>query len=580
MTVSTMYASPWHAAVGLLVHRAVSTVFGLPGDDLGLLHALESTDVRMILCRDQRGAMFMATGYAMQSGTTGVCVVGKGPALTNVLTGLLEARSSGVPVVVLAGGTAAARRDAAAFQELDQLPLVTPLVKWAARVDHPDRLIPLLEKAFLMAGSGAPGPVYLEIPDELTSGEIVRNRPWASMPEVAAEVEATDQALELLRASRRPVLLVGGGMRGRNADGRLEAFADRIGAAIFTTASGRGVVDEDHPAFCGLAGLYSPAEAGPVWRNTDLLVTVGSRLEETATYGSGFASPGVPVLQVNLDAAGMSTDLPGATVLGEGAAVVASWQRALGSDPANAEWRTTVAACRTGAQTAVANRLGELAESGRLHVAEILATLDRTAPPDRILVQENGLQDMWSYFFPYWTIPAGAGSIVPSEQTTLGFGTAAAGGVKLAAGARPVVAFVGDGAFAMVAADVATLAEHGVGVLYIVLRNRGYGWLQSQLDQHGDAATRFRFLSQDAALTVPAHPAVWHTVVAEKAGFAEALGQGLLESSKGRVAVLEVPLTIDDVPPGIEELDGDFPGAAVNAPPTPVTENGADTHER
>lgn len=574
--VSTIYPSPWHAVVDALVHREVDTVFGLPGDDLGVLHALESAPVRMLLCRDQRSALFMATGYAMQAGRTGVCVVGKGPAVANAVTGLLEAQTSGVPLVMLAGGTAAKRRDSGAFQELDQLSLVRPLVKWAARVDHPDRLVPVLDKAFLLAGSGAPGPVYVELPDDLLDMEVVRTRAWPDAPEIATAVAngAASRALELIGGAKRPIILVGGGMRGRDAGRRIEALADRIGAAIFATASGRGVVDEQHATFGGLSGLYSPAEMAPVWAGADLLITLGSRLEETATF-NGFVGDGVPVLQVNIDAGGLSTEFPGMSVLGEGRAVITRWLRALGPRPPEAgpEWLTTIADCRAGAHAAVDARLAEMAASGTLHVAEVLATLDQVAPRDRILVQENGLQDMWSYFFPHWTCGAAAGSVVPSEQTTLGFGTAAAGGVKLAAGDRPVIAFVGDGAFAMVANDVATLAREGVGVTYLVLRNRGYGWLQCQLDQHRAEASRFRFLSEEAEPTVLVHPAVWHSVVQDKSTLADLLGEALLHSAKGHVAVLEVPLTIADAPPGITELDGDFPGAAQEAKATTSPES-------
>jgi acetolactate synthase-1/2/3 large subunit len=254
--------------------------------------------------------------------------------------------------------------------------------------------------------------------------------------------------------------------------------------------------------------------------------------------------------------------------------VIEHWLRALGPRPARAglEWLTIIADCRAAAHVAVDVRLAEMAASGTLHVAEVLATLDQVAPPDRILVQENGLQDMWSYFFPHWTCGAQAGSVVPSEQTTLGFGTAAAGGVKLAAPDRPVIAFVGDGAFAMVANDVATLAREGVGVTYVVLRNRGYGWLQCQLDQHGAQASRFRFLSEEAESTLLVHPAAWHSVVRDKSTLADLLDQALQHSAKGHVAVLEVPVTIADAPPGITELDGDFPGAAQEAKVTDPTE--------
>src|SRR3954471_2271667 len=252
------YTGAWPAVVDYLEHIGLPVAFGLPADDLHLLRAFAPGPVRMVLYRDQRNAMFAATGWAMQSGRTGVCVVGKGPAVTNTVTGLLEARSSGVPLVVLAGGTGVDRRGSGAFQELDQLSLVTPLTKWAQRVDDASRVVPTIERAFLVAASGAPGPVYVEIPDHLLTETVQRTRPWSAAmaagprPDPATVAEAA----RLVRAARRPIVVVGGGMRHGNADRILERLAERLGAPVFATASGRGAVDEEHPSFGGLCGLY------------------------------------------------------------------------------------------------------------------------------------------------------------------------------------------------------------------------------------------------------------------------------------------------------------------------------------
>ena len=133
-----------------------------------------------------------------------------------------------------------------------------------------------------------------------------------------------------------------------------------------------------------------------------------------------------------------------------------------------------------------------------LHVAEVLAALAEVVPDNRILVQENGLQDMWSYRFPLYSCGADGGSVVPSEQTSLGFGAAAAVGVRLAAPDRPVVAFVGDGAFGMFAVDLPTALAQNAGMLYVVLRNGGYGWLQAQLDQRDATLPGYAFVDPAA----------------------------------------------------------------------------------
>jgi acetolactate synthase-1/2/3 large subunit len=561
VTAQRSYPTPWHAVTDWLAHHNLPVVFGLPGDDLGLLRALEPTDIRMILCRDQRNAMFMTIGYALESGRFGVCVVGKGPALTNTMTGLLEARSGGAPLVLIAGGTGADRRGSGALQELDQLSLVRPLVTWAERIDHPARLVATLDKAACVASGAAPGVVYVEIPDHLLAQQVTRTRPWAQPPVLVPSAGALDAGVDFLVAGRRPILLVGGGLRGRNADRILERFAERIGAAVFTTASGRGVFDERHPAFCGLAGLYTPRPARNLWRAADLVVAAGSRLEETATYRPGFVDTDVPVVQINIEAAGLSPEFTGPKLIGDAMQVIAGWlgrlrDAALG-DGAEAdrdpEWPTMIGDARAAVAAAAEARLASAAAAGRLTVAQVLADLDHTVATSRILVQENGLQDMWSYFYPCWTCGPHSGSIVPSEQTSLGFGASAAGGAALAAPERVVIALVGDGAFTMVANDLLTMARERVPVLYVVLRNGGYGWLQRQLDEHG-TDTRFRFVHPDQILPAPAHDAIHHTVVSAAPELHPAIENALTVCRKGDVAVLEIAVQLDDVADEIAEL--------------------------
>ncbi|WP_033293084.1 thiamine pyrophosphate-binding protein [Amycolatopsis jejuensis] len=544
----TTYPGCWHAVVDFLKTAGTSTVFGLPADDLVLLAAIQESDLRLVLCRDQRNAAFMATGYALESGRPGVCVIGKGPAATNVLTGVLEASCSRAPLVVLAAGTSAERRGSAAFQELDQLAFVRPLVKWAHRVDHPGRVVAAIQQAWAIASGGVPGPVYLELPDHLLTTEIERTRPWQALPEKPVHrMPEESPALAAIQAARKPVLLVGGGARQRNGDRVIERLADRLGAAVFSTATGRGAVDESHHRFLGLSGLYLPEAAAELWKDADLVIALSSRLEETATFG--WEAP--PVVQVNLAAEEFSLEFDGHRVIGDVGQVAEDWLNAVSEAP-DPEWQRRIAETRdaifTDAKTTAENST----------IARLLQTMDTVLPEDRILVQENGLQDMWSYIFPHLPCRAEAGSIVPSEQTSLGFGAAASGGVALAAPGRQVVAFVGDGAFTLFDADLETFAKERLGVLFVVLCNGGYGWLQSQLDQRRLDGERFSFAGGGLPSTRFDSP-VQQRVLDDPARTEDVLRQALAACSDGRVSVLYVPVDLADSPPGLSEVDGDFP---------------------
>lgn len=535
-TAMGSHVTGWHAVAAGLRSSGVDTVFGLPDDDLLLLAALADEPIRMVLCRDQRNAVFMAAGYAATTGRPGYCVVGRGPALAYAVGGLVEAAAGRLPLVLLATGTDADRIGTGAFQELDQLALVRPVVKWAARVEQPRLLGGMLAKAAAVAAAGAPGPTYLEIPASVGSAPAPVRPDWPD-------------PLALLAAARRPVVLAGGGMRHRNQDRVVERFAERYGAAILVSATGRGAVDESHPRFCGGAGLYAAPAVRRLWRETDLVVALGSRLEETTVEGWDALGPDAPVLQVNLDPADLAVNWPGPAVVGDAAAVLAGWVAAGGATP-DPSWAQRVAQARREAVAAAQTHADRLRCQDRISVLDVLEAIDSTVPRDRILVQENGLADMWSYFWPYWTCHSRGGSVAPSEQTSLGYGAAAALGVALAAPDRPVVALVGDGAFRIFGADLATaIAATGdrPGLLYVVLDNGGYGWLQHQLDeQGGGSAARFRFASGDAP-PPPGH--AWRERVVDRSGLTAALARAWSRCAAGDVAVLEVAVRLDDTPP-------------------------------
>ncbi|MFJ2767213.1 thiamine pyrophosphate-binding protein [Streptomyces sp. NPDC087300] len=553
------YAGAWSAIVDVLVAHEVDTCFGLPGDDLELLRALDDAGLDLVPCRDQRNAMYMATGYALQSGRLAVCALGKGPAVTHAATGLLEARESGAPVLVLAAGAPERRRGSGGFQELDQVAVTAPLVRWAHRVGHPDRVVPATVTALTRAMGPPSGPVYLEIPDDVRTTEIPVTGAWPTLPETLVVESAPvvqGPALAAIRASRRPVVLVGGGMRHRNDGGVVEQFAERVGAALFTTASGRGAVDEHHPLFCGVAGLYASAPARQLWSDCDLVVSLAGRLEETVTDG-GTPWPAVDVVQVNVDPGGLSAEFPGPRVVGDARHAVLGWSRALddggGAGPATGgRWADEIAGAREAMSRGAAAELARAATLPEIRVAELLAALDATAIGPRVLVQENGLQDMWSYGFPF---RVGGGSVVPSEQTPLGFGAAAAIGVKRAAPDHEVTAFIGDGAFLAARADIAVTAPAHGGVLYVVLCNGGYGWLDAQRARLGLDAERHPFTRPDEAPPVLAARGVHCRVLRDKTALTDEVRAARRFCAQGGTSVLMVPVAPDDILPSLRDAE-------------------------
>ncbi|MGW1870704.1 thiamine pyrophosphate-dependent enzyme [Streptomyces mauvecolor] len=337
----------------------------------------------------------------------------------------------------------------------------------------------------------------------------------------------------------------------------VERFAERLGAALFTTASGRGAVDERHPLFCGVAGLYAAAPARALWASCDLVVSLAGRLEETVVEG-GTPWPPVEVVQVNVDPAGFSAEFSGPRVLGDARHAALGWSRALGEHrkvehaDATEVWAGEIAHARKAMSLDVEAELVRAATLPGVRIAELLAALDATAGEPRVLVQENGLQDMWSYCFPFH---AGGGSIVPSEQTPLGFGAAAAIGVKRAAPDHEVTAFIGDGAFLAARADIAVAAPAHGGVLYVVLCNGGYGWLDAQRARLGLDADRYPFTRPGAPPPVVDGPDIRCRVLRDKSALTSEILAARRFCSQGGTAVLMVPVAPDDIPPPIRDAE-------------------------
>lgn len=570
-TTGTPFNGAWSAVAHVLRENRVDVVFGLPADDLRLPAAFLEQGPQLVLCRDQRNGAFMASGYAMSSGRPGVLVVGKGPAVTNTLTGLLEAGSSSAPVVVLAAGTDSSALGSGAFQELDQLSVVGPLVKAGFRAEEPKRLIPLLRRALLTASAGTPGPVYLEVPDHLLRKEIPRpSHAGPLLDGSSVEPSITDsEALRTLMRSRRPMLLVGGGSRHVNTDGGIERLAETLGAGILSTASGRGTVPEEHHLFLGLSGLYANSTATSLLEECDCLISLGSRLEETAVFGwPGSMGVSTPVVQVNIDAAGLSTEFAGPCAVGDVGAIVDTWSRSLTDRgrKRDSAWSHRIDRVKKILLEEPSNKPGTTAGDRPPLVTELLTEVERTVPASRVLVQENGLQDMWSYFYPAYVCSERGGSIVPSEQTSLGFGAAAALGVKAAHPDRPVVALVGDGAFAMFAADLPSAVDAELPVLYLVLRNGGYGWLRSQAEEMVPPISGVPFTREERVRTEWAQvPGVYQAFVRTFAELGPTLRTAWEYVDNGGTAVLNVVVDPSDTPLSESEVSGDFPTTGCRA---------------
>lgn len=535
--------SCWDDVVDLLVSEGIDQVVGLPGDDLEAVSAFADSPITPRWVRDQRVAVGMAAGAALSTGRAAVCVVGRGPGAAAAVPWTMEAHSAGAPVLVISGGVPAGSEGRAAFQDAPLVELFAPVTKRAVRVTHADSTVPELVRSLAVATDAAPGPVFVELADGLGRGRRRRSTVMSVAPGPGEHAAAG-----LIRDAVRPVLLVGGGCA--PSEGRLaQSLAERWDVPVFCSASGRGAVDERHPCFLGLGGLYARGQARAVIAEADLVIALGSRLEETVTMGW---PEGLAVVQVTTEPAHLATHRPGVGVVASARRSLEAWLDdpsivpAGGPAGAAGRRRRIVEARAEGERWAAEVSDSSRGPDGGVGIPGLLRALAARLPENSVVVHENGLADIWTYHFPVFTLPCGALDLCPSEQTTLGFGAVAALGASRAHPDRFVVSVVGDGALAGVVRDTRAFADPDARVLWIVLDNGGYGWLQFA----GEPRWPGLFASDDDRMSCPPNAG---GVEVRMAGAEEPVDQVVAEAvdhvrSRGSL-ILAVPVSLEDRPP-------------------------------
>ncbi len=541
----------WAAVAHTLAAGGVRHVFGLPSDEPGLLDAASAVPgLGVTVIGDQRTAACAATGYALTAREPTVLALNSGPGFANALPGLLEASSLAVPLVVITTAVPKENIGRGAFQYVDQLSMIRDLAGWTHRVDDPGQLTWAVRQAIHRALNGRPDLTALEITDELTRTNqppppVIRPvRRLRTLPSPAD----LDEAAETLRTAHRPLIVAGGGTRWPHDIEGVEELADLLEAPVFTTAAGRGAVDERHPRAFGLLGLYTTPPATDLLETADTLLLLGTRLEETARMGwTNWRT--ATVVQADTSPAAFGEGSPTVThpLLGDAQSVVQELTRRLTVAPGTTKAAWSAAQHRVSA----AQHATTEPDFDRSPVRSTLHRISRVLGPHTLLVQENGLHDIWTYHYPVLTVAHGARPVCPGEQTMMGFGLGASIGAALARPGEPVVLVTGDSALRLSVGALDALHHHALGVIVVVLDNEGFGWPR-----------RLR-----AGTPGPHIPTTWRSTPADDLARAfgghgitapdeetltAALREARSRSRSGKFTLIRVQVPDDDVPAGIE----------------------------
>jgi acetolactate synthase I/II/III large subunit len=471
-----------------LVAHGVTTMFGVPGDTgvmlYDALHARQD-DIEHVLARDERHAASMADGYARVTNRVGVVEVSSGGGTTFVVGGLGESYAAGVPVLLITSDIHAASRGTGALTEIDQKTLFTAVTKWRTVVETADELPAAIATAIQEATSGRPAPVAVIVPEnvleELTTSPVEPAAASAPLVRAAAAPSDVAQAVELLAAAERPVIVAGGGVHVSGAYRELEELADTLGAGIATTIHGQGSVATQSPWNAGIVGNNSGQPgANKLVAVADVVLLVGTRGNATDTNSwTAPARTGTRVIQIDIEESRAGRNFPGSLgLVGDAGTVLGQLLDQLRSVTLEArESRLALAAAaladgtpRTGSDVYAPGVLYprevvELVHDLLSAVGDVTAVADPGTPTPNVAA--------------FWTqAEPGRHTVIPRGHGPMGYAIPAAIGVAKALPGTPVVSFTADGSFSMACGELETAVRLRLPILFVQFTNNSMGWIK------------------------------------------------------------------------------------------------------
>lgn len=455
-----------------LEDEGIPFAFGIPGTHNIELYDVLATSktVQTVLVTDEQSASFMADGVWRASGRMACVNVVPGAGLTHAMSGIAEAFMDHVPMLVLGCGI---RRDSGkAFQlhDVDQQAMIAPVVKATFRPLTGDELYPMVREACHIARSGAPGPVFVEVPANLymfthSVGELAWSPEDEEVPALGEGLMA--RAVELLSGASRPLLYVGAGAAGATAE--VLALAERLEAPVSTTFQGKGVFPEQHPLFLWPGfGSAAPPFVRDVVKDCDVTLAIGCRFSEVGTGSYGLEPPG-SLIHVDIDCDALGRNYPADVAIAADAGVfLRAILEQLGGEPRgeDAGLREAIHRGHVGVWDEWLDDVG-----GELVTpAHLLRTAQRVLGPDTIYTTDSGNGTFLA--MEGLRLEAPGRYLAPVDYSCMGYAIPAALGAKLAQPEAPVVALAGDGAFMMTGLEMATAAAEGIGIIALVLRDK------------------------------------------------------------------------------------------------------------
>ena len=459
--------------VECLLEQGVDTVFGYPGGAiLNLYDELYKNQdkIKHILTSHEQGAAHAADGYARASGKVGVCLATSGPGATNLVTGIATAHMDSIPMVAITCNVGNNLLGKDSFQEVDIAGIVMPVTKYSFIVKDGNKLADTIRRAFKIAASGRPGPVLVDITKDVTADEFEYEYKKSEeiKPKVNIAEAEIENALSLIRASKKPYVLAGGGVILSGAEEELKTFVEKVDCPVADTLMGKGAFDGASEKYTGMVGMHGTKTSNLGITECDLLIVIGARFSDRVIGNAKKFAKNAKILHIDVDAAEISKNIKAHySLIGDARLILRKLNARL--DPMHHdEWMAHI------------DRMKDMyplrANRDSLTGAYIMESIDKMTDDDTIISTEVGQHQMWAAQFYKFKKPRTM--LTSGGLGTMGYGLGAAIGAKMAAPDKTVINIAGDGCFRMNMNEIATATRYDIPLIQVIINNHVLGMVR------------------------------------------------------------------------------------------------------
>lgn len=457
-----------------LKEQGVDTVFGYPGGAiLNVYDALykHSDEICHILTSHEQGAAHAADGYARATGKVGVCLATSGPGATNLVTGIATAYMDSIPVVAITCNVGVSLLGKDSFQEIDIAGITMPITKHNYIVKDVDKLADTIRKAFLIARTGRPGPVLIDIPKDVTANLSEYQKVEIDVTDIQRKKIDEDEietAVKMIRRAKKPYIFVGGGAVLSGASESLVKFAHKIDAPVADSLMGKGAFPGTDELYSGMLGMHGTKASNFGVSRCDLLVVVGARFSDRVTGNAKKFAHHAKILQIDIDPAEIDKNiLTDASVTGDIKEVLTILNEKV-EQQSHEEWKLQIEEYKE------KHPLTYHPEG--LTGPYIVEEIYRQTNGDAIITTEVGQHQMWAAQFYKYTKPRTL--LTSGGLGTMGYGLGASLGAKMGMPDKTVVNIAGDGCFRMNMNEIATAARYNIPIIQVVVNNHVLGMVR------------------------------------------------------------------------------------------------------